>query len=115
MRRRTFLSALPAGALMAGAANAQQTQSAAAPSPAATSVQPAPTPDPYAGVGIGDRITGPRFVGRSTVRGANGRRKDRKSTRLNSRHAKISSAVVSMEPSVIAGLWQPSVHRDVAV
>ena len=72
MRRRTFLSALPAGALMAGAANAQQTQSAAAPSPAATSVQPAPTPDPYAGVGIGDRITGPRFVGRSTVWGANG-------------------------------------------
>lgn len=72
MRRRTFLSALPAGALLAGAANAQQTTGAAAPSANPASVQPAPTPDPYAGVGIGDRITGPRFVGRSTVWGANG-------------------------------------------
>src|SRR5690606_41458864 len=72
MRRRTFLSALPAGALMAGAANAQQTQRAAAPVANPASVQPAQTPDPYAGVGIGDRITGPRFVGRSTVWGANG-------------------------------------------
>ncbi|EKY29602.1 gamma-glutamyltranspeptidase [Brevundimonas diminuta 470-4] len=56
---------------MAGAARAQQAPAAAtAANPA--SVQPAPAPDPYAGVGIGDRITGPRFVGRSTVWGANG-------------------------------------------
>ena len=72
MRRRTFLSALPAGALMAGAASAQQAPNAATPSANPASVQPAPAPDPYAGVGIGDRITGPRFVGRSTVWGANG-------------------------------------------
>ncbi len=73
MRRRTFLSALPAGALLAngGAASAQVTPPApgrpteAAPAPA----QPA---DPYAGVGFGDRITGPKFVGRSTVWGMHG-------------------------------------------
>ena len=56
---------------MAGAARAQQGP-AAAPVANPASVQPAPAPDPYAGVGIGDRITGPRFVGRSTVWGANG-------------------------------------------
>ncbi|KAK0350386.1 hypothetical protein LTR94_029249, partial [Friedmanniomyces endolithicus] len=71
MRRRTFLSALPAGALMAGTASAQQATGAPAPY-AAPPARSTPRPDPYAGVGIGDRITGPRFVGRSTVWGANG-------------------------------------------
>ncbi|MBD3838151.1 gamma-glutamyltransferase, partial [Brevundimonas sp.] len=69
MRRRTFLSALPAGTLAAGALAATGTEArqvaGAAPSPA----RPA---DPYAGIGIGDRITGPRFTGRSTVWGMNG-------------------------------------------
>ena len=76
MRRRTFLSALPSGALAAGAlstgaANAQTGQPPAPGRP--TEAAPAPArPDPYAEVGIGDRITGPKFVGRSTVWGANG-------------------------------------------
>ena len=71
MRRRTFLSALPAGALAATAAQSRQASPAAKPTEAA----PAPTPlsarptDPYAGIGIGDRVTGPKFVGRSTVWG----------------------------------------------
>ena len=69
MRRRTFLSALPAGALAATAgrpqAQAMQTPTEAAPAPA----RPV---DPYAGVGIGDRITGPKFTGRSTVWGMHG-------------------------------------------
>ena len=69
MRRRTFLSTLPAGALLAGAGSvAAQT---AAPSTASPPPSPRPA-DPYAGVGIGDRVTGPKFVGRSTVWGANG-------------------------------------------
>jgi gamma-glutamyltranspeptidase/glutathione hydrolase len=69
MRRRTFLSTLPAGALLAGAGSvAAQTATPSAASPA-----PSPRPvDPYAGIGIGDRVTGPKFVGRSTVWGANG-------------------------------------------
>ena len=70
MRRRTFLSALPAGALAAAAAQAQtsgETQSPTAAAPA-----PARPAAPYAGIGIGDRITGPKFMGRSTVWGANG-------------------------------------------
>jgi len=73
MRRRTFLSSLPAGALLAGAGavTAQTGQP-----PRREQTQPAvPSPrsaDPYAGVGIGDRVTGPKFVGRSTVWGANG-------------------------------------------
>jgi len=65
MRRRTFLSTLPAGALLAGTGAAQARPQAVAPAPAAPA-------DPYAGVGIGDRITGPQFAGRSTVWGANG-------------------------------------------
>ena len=66
MRRRTFLSALPVGVLATSAAQAQQ--------PSAASVPPAPArpADPYAGIGIGDRISGPKFMGRSTVWGANG-------------------------------------------
>jgi len=67
MRRRTFLSALPAGALAATTASPGQAQQAAPPSPSAA--RPA---DPYAAVGIGDRITGPKFMGRSTVWGVNG-------------------------------------------
>lgn len=73
MRRRTFLSSLPAGALLAraGSVTAQTGQP-----PRREQTQPAvPSPrpaDPYAGVGIGDRVTGPKFVGRSTVWGANG-------------------------------------------
>lgn len=73
MRRRTFLSSLPAGALLAGSgiAHAQTPQAQAAPA-AGAPPRPTPRPDPYAGIGIGDRITGPKFVGRSTVWGANG-------------------------------------------
>ena len=70
MRRRTFLSALPAGALAATAAQARQASPAARPTEAAPA--PARPADPYAGVGIGDRISGPKFMGRSTVWGANG-------------------------------------------
>ncbi|MBA3050954.1 gamma-glutamyltransferase family protein [Brevundimonas sp.] len=70
MRRRTFLSTLPAGALLAGAGAA----SAAAPAPSRAGAPPrqsAPA-DPYAGVGPGDRNSGVQFVGRSTVWGAHG-------------------------------------------
>ena len=75
MRRRTFLSTLPAGALLAGAGSvaAQTASSTATPNTAKATAAPSPRPaDPYAGVGIGDRITGPKFVGRSTVWGQNG-------------------------------------------
>ncbi|MFC5345376.1 gamma-glutamyltransferase family protein [Brevundimonas staleyi] len=61
MRRRTFLSSLPAGALMAASAGAAS----------ARPVQTAPEA-PFAGVTMGDRITGAPFAGRSTVWGANG-------------------------------------------
>jgi len=72
MRRRTFLSSLPAGALLAGA-GATQARPPVASQAAASANAPAPAaPDPYAGVGIGDRVMGPGFVGRSTVWGANG-------------------------------------------
>lgn len=71
MRRRTFLTSLPAGAVLAGAATSASAQ-ASPPRPAAAPAPPAPAADPYAGIGIGDRITGPGFVGRSTVWGANG-------------------------------------------
>jgi gamma-glutamyltranspeptidase/glutathione hydrolase len=50
MRRRTFFAALPLGLLGARAALAQ----------------------PYPNVGMGDRITGERFAGRSTVWGSQG-------------------------------------------
>lgn len=71
MRRRTFLTGLPAGAVLAGAATSASAQ-ASPPRPAVAPAPPAPAADPYAGIGIGDRITGPGFVGRSTVWGANG-------------------------------------------
>ena len=69
MRRRTFLSTLPAGALLAGAGMAQA-RTQIAPTEAAPAASPPAAP--YAGVGIGDRVIGPGFVGRSTVWGANG-------------------------------------------
>lgn len=74
MRRRTFLTSVPAGALMAGAVGSAGTADAQSAAPKAGPVGPSPAsaPDPYAGIGIGDRITGPKFVGRSTVWGANG-------------------------------------------
>ncbi|WP_439473168.1 gamma-glutamyltransferase family protein [Brevundimonas sp.] len=74
MRRRTFLSSLPAGALLAGSgiASAQTPGQTPQQAPAGAPPRPAPRPDPYAGIGMGDRITGPKFVGRSTVWGANG-------------------------------------------
>ena len=53
MRRRTFLAALPATALLA---------------PTAASA----APDVYPGVTMGDRIAGAHFAGRSTVWGSNG-------------------------------------------
>jgi len=74
MRRRTFLSTLPAGALIAGASagHAQAWSQTQAQVPAATP-PPRPRPvDPYAGIGPGDRNSGVKFVGRSTVWGANG-------------------------------------------
>lgn len=71
MRRRTFLSALPAGALAAASAAHAQT-SGETQSPTAAAPAPARSADPYAGVGIGDRIEGPKFMGRSTVWGMHG-------------------------------------------
>ena len=69
MHRRTFLSTLPAGALLAGAGAA----SAGAPAAAATTPpRQTPSADPYAGVGPGNRNSGVQFVGRSTVWGAHG-------------------------------------------
>ncbi|MBK5953128.1 hypothetical protein CCR92_03815, partial [Rhodospirillum rubrum] len=72
MRRRTFLSALPAGALVAAAAPTQAQTSGEAPSSTAAAPASAQPAYPYADVGIGDRVTGPKFMGRSTVWGANG-------------------------------------------
>jgi gamma-glutamyltranspeptidase/glutathione hydrolase len=56
---------------------------------------------PYAGIGMGDRITGPKFVGRSTVWGANGaaatahptRHPDRASTSLRRGGSAIDAAI----------------------
>ena len=63
MRRRTFLSTLPAGAVMATAGGG-----AASARPVAQTA----TEAPFAGVNMGDRITGAPFAGRSTVWGQNG-------------------------------------------
>ncbi|WP_428149496.1 gamma-glutamyltransferase family protein [Brevundimonas sp.] len=62
MRRRTFLSTLPAGALVAATGS---------PAAARTTAQASPE-NPFAGVTMGDRITGAPFAGRSTVWGMNG-------------------------------------------
>ncbi len=71
MRRRTFLSTLPAGALVAGAsAAAGQSAPTARPSPPSTGQTPPAYP--YRGVGMGDRIMGAPFAGRSTVWGTRG-------------------------------------------
>ena len=74
MRRRTFLSALPAGALAATAARAQSSGAASGRTQEPTAAAPAPARpvDPYAGVGVGDRVTGPKFMSRSTVWGMHG-------------------------------------------
>lgn len=73
MRRRTFLSTLSASPLLIGAApGAAQTSGPQTSGSQAPAAAPRPVADSYAGVGIGDRITGPKFVGRSTVWGANG-------------------------------------------
>lgn len=69
MRRRTFLSTLPAGALAAGAVAAQASPQAPA---AAASPADGVRAYPYRGVGMGDRIMGAPFAGRSTVWGARG-------------------------------------------
>ncbi|HEX8661788.1 MAG TPA: gamma-glutamyltransferase, partial [Brevundimonas sp.] len=65
MRRRTFLSTLPAGAILAGAG------ATAAAAPAAPPRQTTPA-DPFAGVGPGNRNSGVQFVSRSTVWGTHG-------------------------------------------
>ncbi|WP_426035255.1 gamma-glutamyltransferase family protein [Brevundimonas sp. DC300-4] len=62
MRRRTFLSTLPAGALMA---------TAGTPAASRPVIQARPE-NPFVGVTMGDRITGAPFAGRSTVWGMNG-------------------------------------------
>ena len=72
MRRRTFLSTLPAGAFLASAGAGQaQTPAPAAAAPTAPAPRARPA-DPSAGIGIGDRNSGVKFVGRSTVWGAIG-------------------------------------------
>lgn len=68
MRRRTFLSTLPAGALAAGAVAARGSPQA----PAAASTPEGVRAYPYPDVGMGDRIVGVPFAGRSTVWGARG-------------------------------------------
>lgn len=73
MRRRTFLTTLPAGALLAGAASAQTSSGQTTGGPPPTEAAPAiPADYPYAGVGPGDRIMGAPFAGRSTVWGTQG-------------------------------------------
>ncbi len=69
MRRRTFLSTLPAGALAAGAVAAQASPQSP---PVAASAPDGVRAYPYRGVGMGDRIMGAPFAGRSTVWGARG-------------------------------------------
>ncbi|MBX9576116.1 MAG: gamma-glutamyltransferase family protein [Caulobacteraceae bacterium] len=72
MRRRTFLSTLPAGAVIAGATAAVGQGAPAANSPSQAPAQAAPSAYPYRGVGMGDRIMGAPFAGRSTVWGTRG-------------------------------------------
>ncbi|MFC0632813.1 gamma-glutamyltransferase family protein [Brevundimonas balnearis] len=70
MRRRTFLSTLPAGALAGGVLSAPATP--AAPSAAIPAQATGANAYPYSGVGTGDRIMGAPFAGRSTVWGTRG-------------------------------------------
>jgi len=73
MRRRTFLTSLPAGALIASAATASaQAATQAGGAAQVAGATPSPAAPDRSSIGIGDRITGPGFVGRSTVWGANG-------------------------------------------
>jgi len=72
MRRRTFLSTLPAGAVIAGASAAAGQGAPATTSAPRASAQAAPSGYPYRGVGMGDRIMGAPFAGRSTVWGTRG-------------------------------------------
>ena len=71
MRRRTFLTAMPAAGAMMAAANQASAQTTATSAPAVPSPTEAKA-SPDSRIGIGDRVTGPGFVGRSTVWGANG-------------------------------------------
>ncbi len=72
MRRRTFLSTLPAGAVIAGATAAVGQGAPAANASSRAPAQAAPSAYPYRGVGMGDRIMGAPFAGRSTVWGTRG-------------------------------------------
>jgi gamma-glutamyltranspeptidase / glutathione hydrolase len=73
MRRRTFLSTLPAGALLAGAGAANAGGAMTRPPvPTSATAQAGQPADPFAGVGPGNRNSGVQFVGRSTVWGAKG-------------------------------------------
>ncbi len=72
MRRRTFLTTLPAGALAAGAAVGAPAQAAQTSTRSGQAGQGAARAYPYAGVGPGDRIMGVPFAGRSTVWGTQG-------------------------------------------
>jgi gamma-glutamyltranspeptidase / glutathione hydrolase len=72
MRRRTFLTTLPAGALAAGAAVGAPAQAAQTSTESGQAGQGAARAYPYAGVGPGDRIMGAPFAGRSTVWGTQG-------------------------------------------
>ncbi|WP_029416527.1 gamma-glutamyltransferase family protein [Brevundimonas bacteroides] len=72
MRRRTFLTTLPAGALAAGAAVGAQAAPARTSGGSGQAGPPVARAYPYAGVGPGDRIMGAPFAGRSTVWGPQG-------------------------------------------
>jgi gamma-glutamyltranspeptidase / glutathione hydrolase len=72
MRRRTFLTTLPAGALAAGAAVGAPAAPSQTPAGSGQAGQAAPRAYPYPGVGPGDRIMGAPFAGRSTVWGTHG-------------------------------------------
>lgn len=72
MDRRTFLGAIPAGAALASAVTGSASAQEAVKTAAAPAAPASPATAPYAGIGIGDRISGPKFVGRSTVWGQHG-------------------------------------------
>ncbi len=72
MRRRTFLTTLPAGALAAGAAVGAPAAPSQTPAGSGQAGQGAARAYPYTGVGPGDRIMGAPFAGRSTAWGTQG-------------------------------------------